>query len=182
MNCSGQCHGCALKAGAAANTEIDNRIVAAISALGGIPFLCHDRLGWTPDKSGYPVTDMSFANAHSDLLAAPRLIYNSPDLAEVITDSTATGLPAECFKEARAVLGKRPYCEGWRATVASLARQGWFAHKPTAHTRRLVAKSAMIELEAVKQKQPGAMERFEMSFKWLLREVKLSGVQFAEFG
>ncbi len=177
MSCTGQCHGCALKPGAAANTEIDNRLTAIISALGGIPFLCHDRLGWTPDKSCYPDTSMSFANAHSDLLAAPRLIYNSPDLAEVITDATTTGLPKEMFNEARAVLGKRPYCAGWQATVASLSKQGWFSHKPTANTRRTIAKSAIIELEAFKRKESGAMTRFFRSFTWLLREVKMARIQ-----
>lgn len=54
MNCNGQCHGCAFKLGAAANLEAGNKLRGIFAALGGIPFFCHDSLGWKPGQTGYP--------------------------------------------------------------------------------------------------------------------------------
>ncbi len=149
MTCSEQCHGCAFKPGATAHQESNNRLKGAIAAIGGIPFHCHEKLGWTPDKNGYPFREGALTLATANLLAAPKLIHDSPDLAAALSDCTRTGLPPSTFEDDRALIGKRPMCEGWKAGVAMLARQGWFRDRTHRKIVRREAAEALVLLESL---------------------------------
>lgn len=149
MSCDTQCHGCAFKPGATAHQESNNRLKGAIAAIGGIPFHCHEKLGWTPEKDGYPGGQGAIERACEDLRAAPKLIHDSPDLAEAFADCTPNGLPPEIFADARKLLGKRPMCGGWRAAVADLARQGWFRDREHRTALRRDANAALLLLESL---------------------------------
>lgn len=156
-------------------------MTAALAALGGIPFLCHEELGWKGKRKGYPKRQQSIQAAHDNLLSAPKLIHNSPELAMCVSDATATGLPASMFAESRKILGPRPMCGGWRAAVGSLATQGWFASPALRRVRRIMAKDALVALEGLKGKTPNAMGTLETSLKWFLAELKRQGVKFDGF-
>lgn len=125
--CPGQCGGCALKPGGKANLEANNHLVAIFCAIGGVPFHCHEQLGWTHDVEDYPVAQRRIECAVENLMAAPALIHDSPDIP--LSDLTATGIPAEIFAEDRALIGRTPICQGWRAAVADLAKQNWFSDR-----------------------------------------------------
>lgn len=185
MSCDGQCHGCALKPGAAANVELDNRMTAALAALGGIPFLCHDRIGWQSKgkRDGYPKgREARIQRAHANLITAPRLIHNSAELASCISDTNASGLPAEMFAADRKALGRRPMCQGWRNTVGDLAKQGWFKNKPLSKVRRIMAKTALDDLRKIKQGDKKAFGGLEEAIRWFASEIKEAGVKFTGFG
>lgn len=137
-NCR-QCNGCALRPGTLANLEPENRIRGVFAVLGGVPFHCHEKLGWTHGVAGYPEGTTALKNAIVDLLSAPKLVHDSPWASDCLSDATPQGFPLEMFDPARQVIGKYPVCAGWKAAVADLARQAWYknpAYRPIA-TRAL---------------------------------------------
>lgn len=186
MSCAGQCSGCALKPGAAANLEVNNRLVGILTALGGIPFLCHHRLGWTPDREGYPNTDNSVKMAMDNLMAAPKLIHNSPELSDAIEDATATGIPSNIFDDDRKLVGPTPHCQGWRSAVAELNNAGWFASIEDRKRRRLQAKAGlklMDELKTEKGKSERKMiiRRIGTVVMSLAKDLKAAGIKPGEW-
>lgn len=150
--CDGRCSGCAMKKGAKANLEVDNRITALFSALGGIPFFCHEALGWTPDRKNYPGGNHAINNAANNLMTAPKLIHNCPELASALSDCTASGVPAHIFDGDREVIGRAPICDGWKRAVAKLAKRGWFADPERRKLFRQMARTGLIHLEELKGK------------------------------
>lgn len=146
--CTGRCSGCALKIGAKANVEISNRTVAVLAAFGGIPFYCHEKMGWTPDQETYPASQTRVFNALDNLIAAPKLIHDSPDLGAAIADATAAGLPADTFDEDRELIGKIPICGGWKRAVRKLNNQGWFQDR---ELRKVYRKTASETIRLVDQ-------------------------------
>lgn len=149
-NCDRRCSGCAFKIGAKANEEIGNRTTAILSAFGGIPFFCHEKMGWTPDQETYPATQVRVMNALDNLMAAPKLIHNSPDLSDVLDDTTSTGVPASIFDEDRALIGDRPVCEGWKRAIGRLQQQRWFADRELRRTFRRMASESIRFIDQLK--------------------------------
>lgn len=182
MSCTGQCSGCALRPGAAANIEADNRMAAALSALAANPFLCHHKLGWTPDTVGYPIDENAFKAAHANLLAAPKLIHDAAWAKECISDATDAGLPASMFAADRLVLGRTPNCAGWKAAVSDLARQGWFSSLRFKAVRRAIARKAMRDLDRVKTEHGAAIADLRVSVSWLVEELREAKIKFSGFG
>lgn len=182
-NCQ-QCNGCALRPGGRANREILNRLTAAFSAIGGVPFFCHDKLGWTEEREadGYPGGERRMKNHLSNLMTAPKLIHDCPELGRAVSDATATGIPAEIFASDRAYVGRNPVCQGWREVVAQLKEAGWFDPSYAAH-RRSIGQRGLLVIDAVKQEKAGSPERKEllreMAFatKKLVDEMKAAGPQ-----
>jgi len=108
MDCTGQCHGCAYKTGAAANLEPHNLIRGFFAAMGGFPFFCHESLGWTPDRDGYP-------DERAHLLGiSKKTLISLGALPEAIDQRIA-----QVRRDART-------CGGWRAAVAKLRDAGWY--------------------------------------------------------
>ncbi len=149
---TGRCSGCALKVGVHANKEIVNRMTAMLCALGGIPFHCHDKLGWKEGDAGYP-DEYRIKNAITNLVTAPKLIHDSPELGNAIADATATGIPASAFEEDREFIGRSPLCEGWKAAVGRLAKQGWFATKAKRETWRMISARTIQMLDGIKSEK-----------------------------
>lgn len=148
-SCGGRCSGCALTKGAKANTEVTNRLTAMLAALGGIPFYCHEEMGWTPDVETYPASNSRVTNALTNLMTAPSLIHNSPDLGAAVDDCTATGLLASVFDEDRALIGATPICGGWKRAVRKLSGLGWFRDKEASGELRKMANDAIVALDSI---------------------------------
>jgi hypothetical protein len=146
MGCEGRCKGCALKIGAMANEEVTNRLTAFFSALGGTPFVCHENFGWTGDRTNYP-DGAQINRVMSNLMTAPTLIHDLPNVGQAISDATATGVPPSIFDGDRAVLGRQPYCQGWQAAVARLQNLGWFQDKTRRTVRRTIAAQGIRAIE-----------------------------------
>lgn len=153
MSCQRPCSGCALTIGAKANREVGNRITAIFAAFGGIPFYCHDALGWTPDQETYPASQSRVFNAFDNLIAAPKLIHDSPEVAALISDGTGTGVPADAFDEDRALIGKVPICGGWKRAVKLLADEGWFRDPELRKTYREMASQSMRFVDQLKEEK-----------------------------
>lgn len=152
-DCKGRCSGCALKIDAKAHTEVDNRMVAMVAAIGGRPFFCHDALGWTPDKEGYPDSAHRPARAIGNLMSAPKLIHDCPSLA--LSDATASGMNPEAFAGDRAYVGRTPVCGGWKRAVKKLHALGWFSDPLRRKWARHVAGEAITMMDELKaEKNP----------------------------
>jgi hypothetical protein len=179
-NCD-QCHGCALKHGAKANQEAQNHLTAILSVVSGTPFHCHEKLGWTPDKDGYPNQQEQIYSAVNTLMAAPRLIHDSPELAGAHFGLNPNGVPSKLFDEERAIIGKRPVCGGWKQQVKALADQGWYRNKEVMQVRKAMAMDAfhwMAKLRgAEKSEKPEILEAIEKVVFWFRDEIKDAGIK-----
>lgn len=192
--CPGQCSGCALLPGAKANGEVDNNLTGMLCALGGIPFYCHEKMGWTPEREsdGYPVAEPRLSAAIDALRSAPRLIHASPGLVATISDATPTGLPPHAFDDARALIGKAPVCGGWKAAVAELNKQGWFATNRR-KVQRIMAIDGLAALNEIKKsprnpdtragrKQAQRYKALRAVIDWFFRELGEFPIDPARFG
>lgn len=118
-----RCCGCAFTKGAVANGEINNKLGAALAALAAVPFLCHDKLGWKKGVPSYPASDYDFRLAYENLRAAPDLVH-------------IQGMEQADLQQDRDIIGRQPMCQGWRESVAAIAKTRWFndpANKRAAH-------------------------------------------------
>jgi hypothetical protein len=148
-----------LKPGGKANQEVTNRLTALFSALGGTPFYCHDKFGWTDDRPDYPGGMGRVSNTIVNLMTAPTLIHNSPEVGNAISDATATGVPPSMFDSDRAALGKHPHCKGWQAAVARLRDGGWFQDPARRVIRRAIASMGLLALERLGTEKAPAKRR-----------------------
>jgi len=133
MTCNGQCHGCAYRPGAAANRESHNKLRAVFAALGGYPFLCHESLGWTPDRPGYPD-----ARALNERLG---ILMTRAKLVEL------GAMPENIARETEQLRRSVRMCFGWRTAVARLKAAGWFARADFTAYRRQMGKLAARALD-----------------------------------
>ncbi len=162
--CNRQCHGCALRTGAAANEEPHNRLRGIFAALGGYPFACHDSLGWGGDDVGYPkgaVNALAILHSQRKIIAAGA----DPELIE---------------KQVAEVRRNLRMCGGWRAAVARLKAAGWFAGSGVTSYRRYMAKRAAGDLEHLKIDSPDAdgneIRDIKATVEWFLNEAKDSRI------
>lgn len=125
-------------------------MTAIVAAMGGIPFYCHDAMGWKPGEPNYPAGLEKVDNAIRNLLSAPKLIHDLPGLQVAIADATPTGVPSEIFDADRALIGRAPACAGWKMAVSQLAEAGWFKDKTRRAWARAVANQTLKELKALK--------------------------------
>lgn len=163
MICTGQCEGCALKKGASANLEPDNRLRGIFAALGGYVFACHESLGWTPDKDGYPGGKHKIDQDLAILCSRPAIIRAG-------ADSERLRLQVEGTRRAMRV------CGGWKAAVARLKADGWFSNPTFRYIRRHYAKTAARDIEKLthgnRAEQKVALRSIEQMTKWFVREAK----------
>jgi hypothetical protein len=173
--CDRRCSGCAFKKGAKANLEVTNRLTGMFAALGGIPFYCHDALGWYPDQPGYPQGARSIQMAADSLRSAPKLIHDSPDMVRVITDATPTGVPPAMFDADRAIIGRTPMCQGWKRAVHKLSDKGWFADPSRRVLFRQIAALGLSHIEELNGSAGGpnirkaAIAGIGKTLEWFLR-------------
>lgn len=170
MNCD-QCHGCAFKPGAAANQEPHNQLRGAFAALGGFPFICHEAMGWTPDRKGYP----------RDL---------KPELALLMTNTKALealGVTPEMReRQIRNVRESVKVCGGWKAAIRRLKADGWFRNRTVTYIRRVVAMNAAAALHRLETKdlydpdytgtEPEDVRR---AVEWFRNEAREAGIKIA---
>ncbi len=134
-DCNGQCHGCAYKAGAAANSEPNNNLKGVFAALGGYPFYCHESLGWNRGRKGYPPgadNALAILTNRRSILA----VGASPELVELQVAGVRKNLRV---------------CGGWRAAVKRLKRMGWFANRDVNLVRRVMARRATESLSRLSE-------------------------------
>jgi hypothetical protein len=168
--CNGACSGCAFKQGAAANQEANNRLRGILTALGGIPFVCHSSIGWTPDKNGYPLGAMNAID-----------VIMSPKLQKALKNVTGDDPLADpAMIEFRSQIRM---CAGWRSAVARLKKAGWFASKDVSLVRRHAASSAARDLAGLSDKKQSKadkamrMKNLRDTFDWFMREARDSKVK-----
>lgn len=152
--------------------------------LAAVPFHCHERLGWTPDKDGYEFGGKYIQRAADTLMAAPGLIHNSPDLANCVSDCTATGLPSSIFDGEREIIGRDPICRGWKKQVAHFAGQGWYKDKSRFHVRRQMAKDMFNWMDELIGNTPEEKAKLHEGIagivKWFVDEMKAAKIDKGE--
>ena len=173
MSCPGRCHGCAYKSGAAANLEGQNYLRGVFAALGGYPFVCHESLGWGPEREGYP---------EGSKQALAILTSNRFQLIKAGAD------PELIEKQVGKVREGMRMCGGWKAAVRRLKDLGWFANRDITLVRRHYAKHAAACLERLTRDQEEFMpddrrdrrldiEDIEESIRWFFNEAKDQGIK-----
>lgn len=163
--CSGQCHGCAYKQGAAANREGDNYLRGVFAALGGYPFICHESLGWRGKGKGYPG---GAGNALAVLHSRKVLIAAGAD-------------PELIEKQVAEIRRGMRVCGGWKASVARLKAAGWFRRADVTLYRRWMAKQSAGALERLKVDSPERdgheIQDIEGGIRWFFDEAKDAGIK-----
>lgn len=162
--CTGQCSGCAFKPGAAANREQTNMLRGFFTALGAIPFYCHHAMGYDEATGKYP------AGASTALQ-----ILSNRKLRTSIEALGAKPIPIEFQKSIRV-------CGGWKAAVARLKSDGWFADARVNLVRRHYASSAARAIDKITDGNPKKVRRaglkdLDTAVRWFLNEAREQGIR-----